>query len=104
MPPYRYNDIVSHIPPKFNPYFDRIYKKMRPGRDVVIQLTHMTRKRLPRNAAGGEDSYTSLLLEAISMRHLAVNLAGVIAPRSSPLRVRTETVPFSISRSPTTSI
>ncbi len=47
---------------------------------------------------------TSLLLAAISIRHLLMNCSGVMAPRSSPLRVRTETVPFSISRSPTTSM
>ena len=48
--------------------------------------------------------YTSLLLLAISARHLARKASAVMAPRSSPLRVRTDTVPFSISRSPTTSI
>ena len=37
-------------------------------------------------------------------RSLAEKSSSVMAPRSSPLRVRTETVPFSMSRSPTTSM
>ena len=43
-------------------------------------------------------------LEAISLRQRASKSSGVIAPRSTPPRVRTETVPFSMSRSPMTSI
>lgn len=43
------------------------------------------------------------LLSTISWS-LAEKSDRLMAPRSSPLRVRTETVPFSISRSPTTSI
>ncbi len=49
-----------------------------------------------------EESYFALV--RISSRHFARKASIVIAPRSSPVRVRTETVPFSISRSPTTSI
>ena len=52
----------------------------------------------------GEKNQKLRSLEAISLRHFASNASGVIAPRSTPPRVRTETVPFSMSRSPMTSI
>ena len=45
-----------------------------------------------------------LALVSTIWRSLAEKSARVMAPRSSPVRVRTETVPASISRSPTTSI
>ena len=46
----------------------------------------------------------SFTLAAISSSQRDRNSSSGMAPRSSPFRVRTETVPFSISRSPTTSI
>ena len=45
-----------------------------------------------------------MAMASTSSRRRAENASRSMAPRSSPVRCRTETVPFSLSRSPTTSI
>ncbi len=61
----------------------------------------------PGGAAGGAQmriqSYL-MVMASTSSRSLAAKSAQDMAPRSSPVRWRGETVPFSMSRSPTTSI
>ena len=52
---------------------------------------------------GMRPAYLRALLSTTS-RSRALKSARDIAPRSSPVRVRTETVPAYMSRSPTTSI
>ena len=61
-------------------------------------------EKFPGACAPGNGSFQSRTFVSISARHFVRKSSTLMAPRSTPARVRTDTVWFSMSRSPTTSI
>ena len=61
-------------------------------------------EKFPGACAPGNGFFQSRTFVSISARHFVRKSSTLMAPRSTPARVRTDTVWFSMSRSPTTSI